>query len=956
MHRSVRYSILTIVAVLCLGVALSAAGLKLPAFSRGAGVIAQVRAVPMLASDDDSQKAISPGALLGREVVVQTDKPGYLPGEVVVITGSGWEPGEAVTLLLQEDPKFHGDRKVSVIADSFGAIFDNQFIQDAHEQDVTFRVTAIGKSSGLSTQAAFGHASADLDQCANGSLASPDSTPCQSGTEWVNGNLGGSKAHYAEGDSVPYRLRFGGLTAGSEHTVTIEWDTTKSDKHALDYIRTFNATVTTADPCAGVSGCGTFSQFDITKDPQVDSGSGSPITQLPGKFTLYGGTITALSAYSYPTGPGFTGDKSAQITITFTTNVTSPVLAWAGHISTRINWGTGSSCVAISGSPFHTRLIALDGSGGNQDRSLSSDAVIFPGSITITKQASPEGSTSFPFTASSAPLTNFNLVDNGTSTNVKVFSLITDADFKTYTVSESVVANWSLDSVACSVSSPNGGSTTISSNTVTINLKEGEDRSCTFSNSAIAPKLTVTKVVSDNTGGNKQVADFPLLVDSTSVSSGVKNAFSTGAHVVSESQQTGYELVGITGDCAANGSITLALGDDKSCTITNRPIAPKLTVTKVITDNTGGNKQVANFPLFVDTTGVTSGTQNTFALGAHVVSETQQTGYSLVSISGDCAANGNITLNPGDVKACTITNTPIAPKLTVTKVVTNNTHGTKQVVVFPLFEDTTGVTSGTQNTFALGAHVVSETQQTGYSLVSISGDCAANGNITLNPGDVKACTITNTPIAPTLTVTKVVHNNHGGGKGVADFPLFVNATGVTSGAQNTFALGPYVVSETQQTGYTQDSISGDCDANGNVTLSPGDVKSCTITNSDSKNTPSVATSMKWVLRDDVTVSGLRPGAPDASDAYVIFTLYGPFGQNDVASCDGAPIFTSLQADGALAYDQPGTSGTASTSGFEVTGPGIYLWKAHYSGDQNNNARDTDCGSEKTEIKDLSPSN
>ena len=84
-------------------------------------------------------------------------------------------------------------------------------------------------------------------------------------------------------------------------------------------------------------------------------------------------------------------------------------------------------------------------------------------------------------------------------------------------------------------------------------------------------------------------------------------------------------------------------------------------------------------------------------------------------------------------------------------------------------------------------------------------------------------------------------------------------------------------------------------------------------------------------------------------------MYGPLGPNDLASCDGAPIFTSLQADGALTYDQPGTSGTASTGGFEVSGPGIYLWRAHYSGDQNNNARDTDCGSEKTEVKDLSPS-
>ena len=35
---------------------------------------------------------------------VTTDKPDYAPGEIVIITGSGWEPGETVTLFLHEEP------------------------------------------------------------------------------------------------------------------------------------------------------------------------------------------------------------------------------------------------------------------------------------------------------------------------------------------------------------------------------------------------------------------------------------------------------------------------------------------------------------------------------------------------------------------------------------------------------------------------------------------------------------------------------------------------------------------------------------------------------------------------------------------------------------------------------------------------------------------------------------
>ncbi len=51
---------------------------------------------------------------------------------------------------------------------------------------------------------------------------------------------------------------------------------------------------------------------------------------------------------------------------------------------------------------------------GDLDRSLSAEAIIYPGSITIIKQATPEGSTAFPFSASPTPLANFSLIDDGT--------------------------------------------------------------------------------------------------------------------------------------------------------------------------------------------------------------------------------------------------------------------------------------------------------------------------------------------------------------------------------------------------------------------------------------------------------------------------------------------------------------------------------------------------------------
>ena len=334
----------------------------------------------------------------------------------------------------------------------------------------------------LAAGSAAANPSANLDQCANDPAPSPSNNGCDTAaTQWVNGNLGASKSVYFEGDSIPYRLTMDNLNTAITHTVTIEWDTTKSSKHALDYLTTVNQSVTTADPCLGVSGCSSFTTFPIPADPQV---TGAGVTPIAGVFRLYGGTINSIDNYVYSTGTGFSGDKSASLKIHFTASVANPVLAWGGHISARKDWGANGSAVAISGSPYHTRLLDLDGSGGNQDRSLSADAVIFPGSITIIKDATPNGSTSFPYTASPSPLSGFSLVDDGTSANTKVFSNITN--FQTYTVAEGTVANWTLSfpNPACSVSSPNGGSqsSSLANRNVTINLAEGENVTCTFLN------------------------------------------------------------------------------------------------------------------------------------------------------------------------------------------------------------------------------------------------------------------------------------------------------------------------------------------------------------------------------------------------------------------------------------------------------------------------------------------
>ncbi len=85
----------------------------------------------------------------------------------------------------------------------------------------------------------------------------------------------------------------------------------------------------------------------------------------------------------------------------------------------------------------------------------------------------------------------------------------------------------------------------------------------------------------------------------------------------------------------------------------------------------------------------------------------------------------------------------------------------------------------------------------------------------------------------TINVVKAVVNDNGGTKKVGDFQLFVNGTPVVSGITNAFPApaAAYTVTEASDPNYAG-TFSGDCDSNGQVSLSTGQNKFCIITNND----------------------------------------------------------------------------------------------------------------------------
>ncbi|PYR26180.1 MAG: hypothetical protein DMF98_09830, partial [Acidobacteria bacterium] len=324
--------------------------------------------------------------------------------------------------------------------------------------------------------------SANLDQCANGPVSAP--VPC-AGANWQNGNANANNAHWAEGESIAYRLKFSSLAPGSSHYVTIQWDTTKAGKHALDYVTSYNRTEKSGnDPCSGISGCGSPTTFPIP--PDVHTGLNlppQPASPADGRwnelFTMFNGTITnvdiadpfIIPAASVPynlTGT-YATDSSTSITITFTAASATPVLAWGGHIGERKDWGSNNSASAITGSPFHMRVLGLDGVGGNQDRGLSSSAVIYPALLTITKNvlgsngAALTGPTAFNFAGTSPAYNNvpevdptFTLVNDGVTpapgtlpANQKQFKLFSFGTTAPVTISETTTPGFALIGLTC---------------------------------------------------------------------------------------------------------------------------------------------------------------------------------------------------------------------------------------------------------------------------------------------------------------------------------------------------------------------------------------------------------------------------------------------------------------------------------------------------------------------------
>ena len=152
-----------------------------------------------------------------------------------------------------------------------------------------------------------------------------------------------------------------------------------------------------------------------------------------------------------------------------------------------------------------------------------------------------------------------------------------------------------------------------------------------------------------------------------------------GVYVLAELLPDGWTLDDIDcdgGSPAENGatvSLTLAAGDDVTCTFSNVG-PPRLTIVKTVDGSGAPTNWSFGFSSTLGTFGLTNGNPDTtsgelaasdLVPGAFTVSEANPSGYATSAScdNGDSAAGGalSVTLDPGDDVSCTFTNTICQP-------------------------------------------------------------------------------------------------------------------------------------------------------------------------------------------------------------------------------------------------------------------------------------------------------
>ena len=380
------------------------------------------------------------------------------------------------------------------------------------------------------------------------------------------------------------------------------------------------------------------------------------------------------------------GDPNAvfifQVGSTLTTASGSAVNPINSGQSCKAFWQVGSSATLGTTTAFKGSVLALTSITLNTGASLNGRALALNGAVTLD--------TNDVVAAACLPrlaLTKTVVNTGGGSALASAFTLTatgpsvisgtapvapTNAPVGVYTLSESGPSGYTAGSFSCS------GGGTLATDVLTLTAADaGNTITCTITNTDTPTHLIINKVVVNTSGGVLTPAAFSGTITGAVVATG-GNTWSgastnrllttVGAYSVSETAQAGY-----TGALSTDCSGTIAVGETKTCTITNTFNPPRLALTKTVVNTGGGGALASAFTLTATGPSVISGTApvapTNAPVGVYTLSESGPTGYTSTGFS--CSGGGTLVGNKltiglddaGNTITCSITNTftPVLP-------------------------------------------------------------------------------------------------------------------------------------------------------------------------------------------------------------------------------------------------------------------------------------------------------
>lgn len=615
---------------------------------------------------------------------------------------------------------------------------------------------------------------------------------------------------FAGPGNVPFQITTSGGTAQTVFSNLPPGSYTVSESVPVGWDLT---ALTCVDPSGGTSTAPPSANIGLAPGENVtctfsDTRRGSIVVQ---KQTLGGdGTFNFVGsqAFSITTGGGFGSDTSTYASVasgSYTITETVPT-GWSLTNLVCVDPTTDSSV------NLATQTATANVGPGETITCTFTDTRL--ATLVVLKQAVPHiaqpNTPSFPFTATGLTPASFSLSDDGVNPNSITFANLTPGG--TYSVVEGTVPNWLLTAIDCSdANDPNPANRTsvnVGTGTVLPNLQPGETLECVFTN-----------VRNDN---------GTITVTKTTVGGGATFAFTNSGGTGTVNNPNAFNITTTAQNPTGSQQLTsLAAG---TFTITETPLA--------------------GWDLGPIQCVQTSGTSSTFS-------------YTTTSAT----VNLGITGGNVDGVACSFTNT-LRGSITIAKAATPKdvqnfaftaTGGNGVPANFTLRDDAT-VTPPNTLTFAAlpnGAYTFTEQPVAGWKLTAI--DCNGGSAVTtdtatglatidLQPGENVTCTYANSKDA-TITVSKTAVGGSGGETfAFSGPPALTGSIGDGQSLSGGFAAGTYSVTEQIPPGWDLSNIvcSGGTvtitgalvnptpnfefgDTTVNITVQPGDVVSCTYT-------------------------------------------------------------------------------------------------------------------------------